>query len=175
MLWLTVSKAFCRSKNTLHVNCPESQACFIFIFFVSSVSACIVERLFLKPNCFSYRTFCAVRKFETRLWTSVSIILLRFDSKEIGRLLVQREGSSILKKGVTFPNFCINGKIPVEKERFIIKDIDLLSSFWNNFKNLVGILNGPEALFLFKSLILFRTSCSFVGVKKKICRQGFFK
>ena len=74
-----------------------------------------------------------------------------------------------MKKGITFASFSISGKVPVEKERFIIKDIGFLSSFLNNLKKLVGIINGPEALFLFKILILFRTSCSFVGVKKKVC------
>ena len=73
-----------------------------------------------------------------------------------------------MKKGITFAIFSTTGKVPVEKERFIIKDIGLLSSFLNNFKNLVGILNGPKALFLFKSLILFRTTRSFVGVQKKV-------
>ena len=127
MLWLIVSKAFCRSKNTPHANCLELQAC--LIFSVSSVSVCIVECLFLKPNCFSYRAFCSIRNIETRLWASVSIFLLSFDSTVIGHELVQRERSSFLKKGITFAIFNITGKVPVEKERFKIKDIGFLSSF----------------------------------------------
>ena len=46
----------------------------------------------------------------------IPIVLLRFDSKEIGRQLVQRERFS----------FCMNGKAPIEKERFITKDIGFL-------------------------------------------------
>ena len=135
-----------RSKNTPHANCPESQA-----FSVNSVSGSIVGRLSLKLNCFSYRAFCSVRKFEARLCASVSVILFRFDSKEISRYLVQREGSFFFFLEISFAVFSITGKVPVEKEWFIIKDIGLLSSFWSSFKNLKGILNGPEAFFLFKS------------------------
>lgn len=46
----------------------------------------------------------------------IPIVLLRFDSKEIGRQLVQRERFS----------FCMNGKAPIEKESFITKDIGFL-------------------------------------------------
>ena len=46
--------------------------------------------------------------------------------------MIQREGSSFLKKGVTFAIFSITGKVPVQKERFIIKDIGLLKGFSNN-------------------------------------------
>ena len=35
----------------------------------------------------------------------------------------------LLKKGTMFSVFSITGKVPVKKERFVIKDIGLLSSF----------------------------------------------
>ena len=74
-----------------------------------------------------------------------------------------------MKNEFIFAIFSLTGKVPVKKERFIIKDIGLLSSFCNSFKNLMGILNGSEVLFLRKNLIVFRASCSFVGMKKKVC------
>ena len=44
-------------------------------------------------------------------------------------MFVTKRRIIFLKKGITFAIFSITGKVLVERERFIIKDIGLLSSF----------------------------------------------
>ena len=163
-MWLNVSKASCRSKNTPYAKCPESQTC--YIFSLSAISVCMVERLFLKPNCFHTRHFVQLGNLR-HIYEQV--FLLFCSGLKVKRLVInwyKEKGPRFWRRRLLWLFLVKN---PVEKERLIIKHIDLLSSFWNYFKNLMGKLNGPEALFLFKSLILFRTSCSIVGVKRKVC------
>lgn len=52
ILCFTVSKAFCKSRNTRQAYLPNSQPCLIFSVICNS--ACVVEWLCQNPNCLSH-------------------------------------------------------------------------------------------------------------------------
>ena len=60
---------------------------------------------------------------------------------------------SFLKIGVTFANFKLLRKVPDENDKLAMNDIGLLSAVWKNFRNLLGILEGPVDLLFFSSFI----------------------
>ena len=170
MSWFAVSKAFCRSRNTSQAKFPESQAC--LIFSVITERAWVVEWLCLKLNCLSYRTSLAFKNVIKWLCMSLSKILLILESNEIVWLLLQLVWSSFLKIGIKFAVFKLAGKIPVENDKLAISDIGLLRGVWNNFRNLIGILEGPEDLSSFRLFISDRTSSLLVGALKRNCCLG---
>ena len=62
ILWLTLSKAFWKSRNTPQVNYRYYKA--LLISSVMIISAWLVEWTFLKPNCFvAIKTFIFVEEF----------------------------------------------------------------------------------------------------------------
>ena len=67
MEWLTVSKAFERSKKTPTANSPRSIA--DEIFSCKSIKASVVEWFFLKPNCCQERNPCSeASRSERKPW-----------------------------------------------------------------------------------------------------------
>ena len=84
-------------------------------------------------------------------------------------------GSSFLNIGITFAIFKLSGKVPDENDRLAINDIGLLSAVCNNFRNLLGILEGPVDLLFFSSFITDNTSSLLVGDIKKELAFGFFR
>ena len=64
------------------------------------------------------------------------------------------------------------GKFPVEKEILAIQDIVSLTKVWNNFKNLVEMLEGSVDLLFFRFFISGSTSSVFT---KNDCKLGFLK
>ena len=75
----------------------------------------------------------------------------------------------------TFAVFRAEGKFPVEKDVLAIKDVGLLSEVWNNFRNLLGMLEGPVDLLFFRFFISESTLSRFVGLIKYDCLHGFLK
>ena len=65
--------------------------------------------------------------------------------------------------GIIFAIFKFAGKIPVENDKLAISNIGLLRGVWNNFRNLIGILEGPVDLSFFRLFISDRTSSLLVG------------
>ena len=59
--------------------------------------------------------------------------------------------SYFLNIGITFPIFILLGKVPDEIEKLLINDTGLLSPVWNNFRNLLGILEGSADFLEFSS------------------------
>ena len=68
---------------------------------------------------------------------------------------------------VTFEIFKLLEKLPDENGKFIISDIDLLRTVWNNFKNLLGILADSTYLLLLDFFITDTTLSRFVGATYK--------
>lgn len=64
------------------------------------------------------------------------------------------------------------GKFPVEKEILAIQDIVSLTKVWNNFRNLVEMLEGSVDLLFFRFFISESTSSVFT---KNDCKLGFLK
>ena len=82
MLWLTVSKAFCKSINTTQTDFLLSSD-----FSISSISSIItweVEKSIWKVNYFYYRILCSFRKYITLLCISFSMILSTLHSNKTG-------------------------------------------------------------------------------------------
>ena len=78
MLWLTLSKAFCKSIYMPQVKIPLSNA--DLIFSVISTNAWVVEWLFLKPNWRLKITLLLSRNEYNRVWMSFSMSLLMFEA-----------------------------------------------------------------------------------------------
>ena len=119
--------------------------------------------MFLKPNRYSYSVFI---KLGNLRYIYRQVFLLFCSDLIVKRLVVVGTRRRILffEEGDYFCYFQYNWKSSCREGKVIIKDTGLLSSFLNNFTNLLRTMNGPEALFLFKSLIVFRISSSFVDV-----------
>ena len=83
--------------------------------------------------------------------------------------------ASFLKIGITFAVFRFAGKIPVENDKLAISDIGVMRGVWNNFRILIGTLEGPEDLSYFRFFISDRTSPLLVGVIKKELLFAFFR
>ena len=64
------------------------------------------------------------------------------------------------------------GKFPVEKEILAIQDIVSLTKVWNNFRNLVEMLEGSVDLLFFRFFISGSTSSVFTN---NDCKLGFLK
>ena len=60
---------------------------------------------------------------------------------------------SFLNIGITFAIFKLLRKVPDENDKLAMNDIGLLSAVWKNFRNLLGILEGPVDLLFFSSFI----------------------
>ena len=58
--------------------------------------------------------------------------------------------------------------IDVSREILANNEMGLLSSFFNSFKKLVGMLAGPNAFLAFSELIIDVTSSSFVALNVKV-------
>ena len=84
--------------------------------------------------------------------------------------------SSFLNIGIiTFAIFKLLGKVPDENVKLAINDIGLLSAVWNNFRNLLGILEGSVDLLFLSSLITDNTSSRLVGHIMKELAFEFFR
>ena len=83
--------------------------------------------------------------------------------------------SSFLNIGITFAIFKLLGKVLDENDKLAINDIGLPSAVWNNFRNLLGILEGPVDLLFFSFFITDNTSSLLVGDIKKELAFWFFK
>ena len=83
--------------------------------------------------------------------------------------------SSFLNIGITFAIFKLLGKVPDENDKLAINDIGLPSVIWNDFRNLLGILEGPVDLSSFSSFITDSTSSLLVGDIKNELAFGFFR
>ena len=66
-----------------------------------------------------------------------------------------------------FAVFKVEGKVPVDKDILAIKDIGSLSVVTKSFRNLRGMLDGPNDLLFFSLAISQRNSSAFVGFIKK--------
>ena len=64
------------------------------------------------------------------------------------------------------------GNIDVSRETLANNEMGLLSSFLNGFKNLFGMLAGPNAFLAFSELIIDITSSSFVARNVKVSSTG---
>ena len=69
----------------------------------------------------------------------------------------------------------VEGKIPIEKDKLAKRAIGSLRAFWNSFRNLVGILEGPVDLLFLNIFIMEATFSLLVKVMKKESLLGFFK
>ena len=83
--------------------------------------------------------------------------------------------SSFLNIRSTLAIFKLLGKGPDENDKLTINDIGLLSAVWNNFRNLLEILEGPVDLLFFSSLITDTTSSLLVGDIKKELACGSYR
>ena len=93
--WFIVSKAFCKSRNTLQAYLPESQLCFFFL----------ISSYVQKPNCLSYNVLCLFKSIVRRASISFWIILIVLESSEIGQQLLQMVRSSFVNIKITFGTF----------------------------------------------------------------------
>ena len=64
------------------------------------------------------------------------------------------------------------GNIDVSREILANNEMGLLSSFFNSFKKLVGMLAGPNVFLAFSELIIDVTYSSFVAANVKVSSTG---
>ena len=83
--------------------------------------------------------------------------------------------SSFLNIGITFAIFKLLGKVQDVSDKLATNDIGLLSAVWNNFRNLLGILEGPVDLLFLSYFITDNTLSLLVGDIKKEPAFGFFR
>ena len=74
-----------------------------------------------------------------------------------------------------FAMFKAEGKVAVGKDILPTWDIGSLSEVWNNFRNLVGMLEGPVDLLFCRIFISESTSSAFVGLIRNDFLFGFLK
>ena len=105
-----------------------------------------------------------------RRWKTLSI----FDRSEIGLKFSTIRGDPLfLKIGITLASLSLSGKIPVEKDRFMM--FERIFERWYSTIEIIasGRLWGPEALRLFKEQRMSETSSGEVGEVKKEFRLLF--
>ena len=88
---------------------------------------------------------------------------------------MQRVWSSFWNIEITFAIFRVEGKFPIEKVILAIKDVGSLSEVWNNFRNLVGMLEDVVDLLFFRFFISESHSPAFVGLINNDCSLGFLR
>ena len=62
--------------------------------------------------------------------------------------------SSLSNIGITFVIFKLLGEIPDKNDKLFLHGIGLLSAVWNNFRNLLGMLEGPADYYFLVLLLL---------------------
>ena len=90
ILWLTLSKTFCKSINTREAKCLLIRGCCV-----------IISESKLTLNI----TLLLTRNEHNQVWTSFSRSLLMFEVCEIGQQLLQSRQYPFLKNGITIAIF----------------------------------------------------------------------
>ena len=77
------------------------------------------------------------------------------------------ERSSLLNIGIIFVISKLVENVQDENDKLFPHELGLLSAVWNNFRNLLGMLEGPADLLFFSSFITDNAWSLLVGVINK--------
>ena len=80
-----------------------------------------------------------------------------------------------LWRGIVLASFSLSGNCPVNKESLISKQIGSDTIDLSNFRSLIGMLKGPDALLEFKESIMSSISSFVTGYRNNDWGLGFFK
>ena len=80
-----------------------------------------------------------------------------------------------LRRGIVSASFSLSGNCPDKKDLLIIKQIGSDTIDLNNFRSLIGMLKGPDALLEFKESLMSSISSFVTGYKNNDWGLGFFK